>query len=183
MELAEAQTIDDEIKALISDPQWSLNIRKIQWGPEHTSIYYDLTGEEFRPVISSSLRERVFKSFHNPAHPSAKVTDRVICKRYVWPSMRREISDWCKACHECQQSKISRHNSVFPSNFTAPDKRFRHVNMDIVEPFPISNGFKYCLTIIDRFSRWPEVVPLANIEELTVCGVIIDQTGLSLRLA
>ena len=174
-ELAEAQTNDDEIKALISDPKCSLNIRKIQWGPEHTSIYCDLTGEALRPIIPSSLRDRVFKLFHHPAHPSAKVTDRVIRKRYVWPSMRREISDWCKACHECQQSKISRHNRVLPSNFTAPDGRFRHVHMDIVGPLPISNGFKYCLTLIDRFSRWPEAIPLANIEALTVCRAFVDQ--------
>ena len=123
LELAQAQTDDDELKSLITDPKCSLNIRKIQWGPEHTSVYCDLTGETLRPVIPSPLRERVFNLFHSPAHPSARVTDRVIRKRYVWPSMRRDISDWCKACHECQQSKMSRHNRLLPSDFTAPDGR------------------------------------------------------------
>ena len=85
---------------------------------KHTSIYCDLTVEARRPIIASSLRERVFKQFHYPAHPSAKVTDRVIRKRYVWESMRREISDWCKECHECQQSKILRYSRVLQSNFT-----------------------------------------------------------------
>ena len=175
LELAQAQTNDDELKSLATDPKCSLNIRKIQWGPEHTSVYCDLTGETLRRVIPSPLRERVFNLFQNPAHPSAKVTDRVIRKRYVWPSMRRDISDWCKACHECQQSKISWHNHLLPSEFTAPDGRFRHVHMDIVGPLPISNGFKYCLTIIDRFSRWPEAVPLTNIEAPTVCRAFVDQ--------
>ena len=89
--------------------------------------------------------------------------------------MCRDISDWCKACHECQQSKISRHNRLLPSDFTAPDGRFRHVHMDIVGPLPINNGFKYCLTIIDRFSRWPKAVPLTNIEAPTVCRAFVDQ--------
>ena len=101
----------------MSDPTCSLNIRKIQWGPDHTSVYCDSTGEALRPIIPSSLRKRVFHLFHNQVHPSAKVTDRVIRKRYVWPSIRRDISDWCKACPECQQSKISRHNRLLPTSF------------------------------------------------------------------
>ena len=28
---------------------------------------------------------------------------------------------------------------------------------------PISNGFNHLLTFVDRFSRWPIVIPLANI--------------------
>ena len=88
--------------------------------------------------------------------------------------MRRDISDWCKACHECQQSKISRHNRLLPSDFTAPNGRFRHDHMDIFGSLPISDGFRYCLTIIDRFSRWPEEVLLTNIETPVVCRAFVD---------
>ena len=50
----------------------------------------------------------------------------------------------------------------------------RHIHMDLVGPLPNSNGFKYCLTMIVRFSRWPEAVPLPNIEALTVCRAFVD---------
>lgn len=36
-----------------------------------------------------------------------------------------------------------------------PDQRFDHVHL--------TKGFRYCRTMIDRFSRWPEVVPLREI--------------------
>ena len=173
-ELAQAQIGDADLQNLITDPNCSLTIRKIQWGPEHTSIYCDLTGETLRAIIPPSLRELIFHLFHKPAHPSAKDTDRVIRKRYLWPSMRRDISDWCKACPECQQSKISRHNRLLPGQITAPDGRFRHVHIDIIGPLPVGNVYKNCLTITDRFSRWPEAVPLTNIEVLTVCRAFVD---------
>ena len=47
--------------------------------------------------------------------------------------------------------------------------------MDIVGPLPQSNGFRYLLTMIDRFSRWPEAVPIENIEAITVCRAFVDQ--------
>ena len=42
------------------------------------------------------------------------------------------ISDWCKACPNCQQSKISPHNRLLPDQITATDGRFRHVHLDII---------------------------------------------------
>ena len=57
LELAQAQSNDDELKSLITDPTCSLNIRKIQWRPEHTLVYCNLTGETLRPVNPSALGE------------------------------------------------------------------------------------------------------------------------------
>ncbi|XP_033213907.1 uncharacterized protein K02A2.6-like [Belonocnema kinseyi] len=70
---------------------------------------------------------------------------------------------------------MSRHNRLLPAKFAEPGCRFHHVHMDIVGPLPDSHGFKYCLTIIDRFSWWPEAVPLQNIEASTICRAFVDQ--------
>ncbi|XP_033232021.1 uncharacterized protein LOC117182999 [Belonocnema kinseyi] len=72
--------------------------------------------------------------------------------------MRRDIGNWLKQCTACQQSTISRYNQLFPADFMARDCRFRHVHMDSVGPLPLSKGFRYCLTMFDRFSRCPEAV-------------------------
>lgn len=90
--------------------------------------------------------------FHNPSHPSGKITDRTIRQRYVWPDMHRDIAKWCKNCIECQQAKVSRHVKLTPEHFVAPDGRFDQIHIDIVGPLPPSEGYSYCLTMIDRFS-------------------------------
>ena len=41
-------------------------------------------------------------------------------------------------------------------------ERFSHVHVDVVGPFPREQDRRYVLTMIDRTTRWPEAVPIAN---------------------
>jgi hypothetical protein len=47
--------------------------------------------------------------------------------------------------------------------------------MDLIGPMPYSNDYRYCLTIIDRFSRWPEVIPLKEITASTVSAAFVKE--------
>ncbi|KAG5325079.1 TF28 protein, partial [Pseudoatta argentina] len=111
-------------------------------GPMHTILYCEMTGEVIAPIYRHL---RVFRMFHDAAHPGPKITDRVIRQRYVWPNMHRDIAKWCKNCLDCQQSNITRHVQLNPEKFIAPDSRFKHVHMDLIGLLPESDGYKYCV--------------------------------------
>lgn len=133
VELSIAQKDDVELQSLLKTGSSYLNLCRMLWGTDQTAIFCDLSGEIIRPFIPLSLRKRVFETFHNSAHPSGKVTDRIIRKSYVWPGMNSDIKKWCRGCLDCQKSKVSRHTILQPSNFMAPAVRFRHVHMDITQ--------------------------------------------------
>ena len=110
---------------------------------------------------------------HNLAHPGVQGTIKLISDRYVWYQMKKDIKSWVQKCQQCGASKITRHTKAPFIEIPTPD-RFHTIHVDIVGPLPPSEGYRYLLTMVDRFTKWCEAVPMRNITANAVTEKLLE---------
>ncbi len=138
-----------------------------------TAVLCDTTYSKPRPILPSSWTRPMFDAVHGLSHPGPRPTQKAISQLYVWEGMKRDIREWCRDCHACQSSKFHRHTHAPLLERPAPTARFRSIHIDLVGPLPVSQGMSYLLTIIDRFTRWPEVIPLPDAQTVTCASALL----------
>ena len=127
------------------------------------SIVCDISSGLPRPLVPATWVQTVFDLIHSLSHPGVKASVRLVLRHFVWHNAKKDISHLARACLACQTSKVQKHTRHPVQVFEAPSGRFGHVHVDIVGPLPISQGCRYLFTMVDRWTRWPEAVPMTDI--------------------
>ncbi|GFS66568.1 transposon Tf2-9 polyprotein [Trichonephila clavipes] len=105
----------------------------------------------------------MFKKHHNLAHPGVKSTVKQIVSRFIGLNIRKDVNQWAKSSIQCQKNKINRHTHSQIVTFQEVNDQFNVIHVDIIRPFPVSEGKINYRTCIDRFICWIEVISLSNI--------------------
>ena len=114
------------------------------------------------PFIPETFRLTVYNSLHNISHPGIRASKHLIASCFIWPGMNADIAKWARSCLQCQRAKVHCYTVTPLATFNTSDACFDHVHIDLVGPLPTSQGCTYLLSCVDRFTHWPEAIPISD---------------------
>ena len=119
-------------------------------------------------VLPRACRVTVMKLAHNipmAGHMGKTKTAKRILQWFYWPTLHRDVADFCRGCGECQKVPSRRVKKAPLIPLPIMSVPFDRIAMDIVGPLPRSrSGNRYILVLCDYGTRYPEAVPLRNID-------------------
>ena len=136
-----------------------------RWKPAGSG---DLDREVEQLVLSVQCRKAVLQLAHQiplAGHLGRQKTAQRILQRFYWPSLFKDVADFCKSCSECQKTSPGQKLRAPLIPLPVVEEPFQRIAMDIVGPLPKSRaGHRYILVICDYATRYPEAVPLRSID-------------------
>ena len=111
------------------------------------------------------LQTHLIKLAHDsPAsgHFSTKLTLQRLQMYWHWPEMAQAVMSYCRSCPVCIEHalKTERPNELL--QMPPADDFNTRVHIDLFGPLPNNQGFKYCMVMIDAFSKYLLVAPLTT---------------------
>ena len=108
-------------------------------------------------------------------HMGAFKTRQRLLKRFFWPTICKDINDYCRQCPECQLTAKKGNCRAPMVPLPSIEEPFSRIAMDIVGPLPKSKrGHKYILVVCDYATRYPEAIPLKKFTTPAIAEELLE---------
>ena len=114
--------------------------------------------ESLKVVVPPSKIPSILRQAHSSAHLGAERTLQML-SNFWWPGQKKDVEIYVRSCQNCAQKK-GRYSLQKPMSgaLNKGTREFQIIYVDYIQ-VPNVRGYKYCMTLMDGFSRWIEIYP------------------------
>ena len=131
-----------------------------------------------RIVVPCSRRQQVLRVAHSDllaGHFGYKKTLARIARYFMWPGMWKEVRAFVRTCGDCQRAAKNTEAKAPLQPLPMVSEPFTKVAFDIVGPLPrTTSGYKYLLTMICLFTKYPVAIPLRRVDNETILEAMME---------
>ncbi len=127
-------------------------------------------------VVPKLFRDKLLVLAHDKCgHLSSDKVNKMLEKRFLWPGMSKDVSEYCRGCGTCQLKSKFRPRKAPAVERPVLSEPFESVAVDLVGPLPKGKGgARYLLTYVCMATRWPEAIPLRSITARSVADGLLE---------
>ena len=186
--LAALQQVDEELKPIIVYlttgvlPEDDKHARQVTLtAPRYMmldGILYRVEDDSsLRVVPPHSCRRALFDAVHSGkfgAHLGDLKVHSELRKHYWWEGMRRDITQWTRACLTCATYQTGRR--VKPPLTPLPvSGAFDRIGVDVLQLPRTKRGNRYAVVFVDYLTKWPEVFAVADQTSVTIARLLVEE--------
>jgi len=146
--------------------EWSKAGGKVEEG-----VWY---GPNRKPCLPKALFPHYAKLTHGKDHVSKGGMFRSISAYWYTRGFTNYSQKFCERCVICATNNVGRGIKMSQGAHPEPQRPFEHIQMDFIELSP-SEGKKYCLVMVDMFSKWIEAFPTARQDASAVAKALLTE--------
>ena len=140
-------------------------------------LYHVERDKTLRIIPPTADRRKLFLEAHEgpfPGHLREAKMYSQLSRYYWWWGMRKDISQWCRACLVCAKHGIGRP----PKHFLTPipvDGPFDRVGIDVLKMPKTKHGNAYIVVFVDYLTKWPEAFTTPDQTSLTIAKLFVEK--------
>lgn len=139
----------------------------------NNKIYRRVQEGQHRLYVPKDRRTYMMTAAHDHnGHRGFFATRALLVKRFWWPEMERDINQFVKTCHPCQERQLQLVR--IPPFQTYTPSIFEILHADIMHMTPASNGCKLIVHGRCRYTSWPEARAIKDEKARTIAHWIYE---------
>lgn len=136
-------------------------------------------GDDWKIIVPKGFRSEILKQCHDDitsGHVGIYKTYHRILSKYFWPKMKSHVTRYVNRCSICLANKPEQKPPIGKMcSRPEVDKPWELVCVDLVGPLPKSSrGYRYILSVVDYFSKFPFFFPLRSMNAKNVISQLED---------